>query len=112
MSDCSVQQPAGLVVGQRVTVLNQKLVSGTFFIEGRAEVMEVLEAEDHRALVKFENDELHGPVERFVDPLAQGTEDDVARYVAFLNEADTTKWQRRDSAHADTAADEPGAPPA
>ena len=102
MDERSARQSARLQAGQWVNVLNRKLISGTFFVEGRAEVLEILEASDHRALVKFENDELHGPVERFVDPLAQGTEEEVALYLAFLNEADRTKWPRRGSDESET----------
>lgn len=61
-----------------VNVINVTM-GGTFFLEGRARVVKVLDEE--RSLVDFE--EGSGPVERAIDPCAQG--EDVAHYIADLN---------------------------
>ena len=54
-------------------------IGGPFFVEGRARVVKTID--DENKLVDFEDG--YGPVERFVDPLAQG--DDLDAYVAKLN---------------------------
>lgn len=61
-----------------VNVINCKM-SGTYFLEGRARVLKTIDADTK--LVDFGD---NMPVERFIDPLAQG--DDVAKYVAKLND--------------------------
>jgi len=63
-----------------VNVINSTM-GGTFIIEGRARVLKTID-EDTK-LVDFEDG--YGPVERFVDPLAQ--DGDVAAYVARLNDS-------------------------
>lgn len=68
---------------KQVNVINSTM-SGRFFIEGTATVIK--EYGDDIALVDFGDDM---PVERFVDPLAQGK--DVAKYVARLNDPNCTQ---------------------
>lgn len=63
-----------------VNVINSTM-SGTYFLEGRARVLKTIN--DDLQLVDFEDG--HGPVERHIDPNAQG--DDVARYIADLNDS-------------------------
>ena len=65
-------------MAEHVNVINCKM-SGTYFVEGRAQVIK--DMGDDIMLVDFGD---NMPVERFVDPLAQG--DDVAKYVARLND--------------------------
>lgn len=65
---------------EHVNIINSTM-GGTYFIEGRAKVIE--KRDDDMMLVAFD-DYPNDPVERFVDPLAQG--DDVAEYVARLND--------------------------
>jgi hypothetical protein len=66
-----------------VNILNTTM-SGTVFLEGRARVLKTLD--DDRKLVDFEDS--CGPVERYVDPRAQGT--NIGRYIADLNAGDVS----------------------
>ena len=62
-----------------VNVINCKM-SGPYFIEGRARVLKTIDGD--RKLVDFYDG--YGPVERFIDPKAQG--DDVVAYLNKLND--------------------------
>ena len=65
--------------GDTVHVLNCSM-GGTFFIEGSATVLKVLDASGNRYLVDFGD---NMPVERFVDAGAQA---DPAKHAAWLND--------------------------
>jgi len=65
--------------GDRVHVLNCSM-GGTFFIEGEATVLKVIDARMNQYLVDFGD---NMPVERFVDAGAQA---DPAKHVAWLND--------------------------
>ncbi|QPC43509.1 hypothetical protein HW532_12865 [Kaustia mangrovi] len=65
--------------GDRVHVLNCTM-GGTFVVEGEATIVRPVDGVDCQYLVDFNDG--YGPVERFVDPDAQG---DPAGFVARLN---------------------------
>lgn len=68
--------------GEIVNVINSTM-SGTLFLEGTATIVKAVDPDDSRYLVQF-TDGFGGPVERFVDPLAQ--EGNVGAYLDRLND--------------------------
>ena len=73
-------------VGSKVAIVNLRSVTGTMFIEGRAEVVEVLEdyGDDFDAEVHFPEDKDGRTVRRFVDASAQA---DPRKYCDGMNKA-------------------------
>jgi hypothetical protein len=68
--------------GQKVYIINSTM-GGTFIVEGQATIVRRILDVDSQYLVDFGDG--FGPVERFVDPLAQ---DNPAEFVAHLNDPD------------------------
>jgi len=69
--------------GEKVFILNSTL-NGRIILEGRAVVVKPVYDVDNQYLVDFGDG--YGPIERFIDPLAQlGDTADVAEYIARLN---------------------------
>ena len=76
-----------MAVGRKVKIINRRSVTGTFFHEGTATIVEVLENHgngDYTALVRFPEDKEGVPVRRFIDASGQG---DPRKYCAGLNDA-------------------------
>ena len=76
-----------MAVGRKVEIINRRSVTGTFFHEGTATIVEVLENHgngDYTALVRFPEDKEGVPVRRFIDASGQG---DTRKYCAGLNDA-------------------------
>ena len=74
-------------VGQTVNVLNMTM-SGRYILEGQARVLEVVERPQRHALVRFVGArvDLGDPdVERYIDPRAQGSADQVEAWLELLN---------------------------
>ena len=75
-------------VGSKVAIVNMRSVTGTLFVEGRAEVVETLHdygpETGFDAVVRFPGDEEGRTVRRFIDASAQK---DPQRYCDGLNEA-------------------------
>lgn len=65
--------------GQSVNIINATM-GGRFIVEGVAKIVKPVRGVDSQYVVDFGDG--YGPVERFVDPLAQ---DDAAAFVERLN---------------------------
>lgn len=71
-----------LKAGDVVNVINMTL-GGRYMFEGKATVTKILD--DGNAVVRFQGSPDDAPVERYIDPMAQGNAQELASYIWWLN---------------------------